>query len=71
MIPTNFREWKNCIEISCGIPLTTAFAKKRVDELNDINDQHTKEFVRLFGDAYRQQVISWFEQSVQMQNMPS
>lgn len=69
MIPTDFREWKNCIEVSCGIPLTTVFATKRIAELSDANNQHTKEFIRLYGDAYRQQVINWFEQSLQMQNV--
>ena len=69
MIPTDFREWKNCIEVSCGIPLTTAFATKRIAELNDDNNHHTKEFIRLYGNTYRLQVISWFEQSLQMQNI--
>jgi hypothetical protein len=68
MIPTNFTEWKHCIEVSCGIAITAAFASKRIAELSDDNNQHTMEFVRLYGDAYRQQVINWFTQSVQMQN---
>ena len=69
MIPTNFIEWKDCIEVKCGIQLNKAFAEKRIAALSDANNQYSKEFTRLYGDAYRMQVISWFEQSLQMQNI--
>jgi hypothetical protein len=68
MIPNNFIDWKHCIEVSCGITLTAAFASKRITELGDDKNHHTIEFVKLYGDAYRKQVINWFERSLQMQN---
>ena len=68
MIPTNFLEWKNCIEVNCGIPLTTSFVTKRIAELSDDNNHQTKEFEKLYGTTHRQKVIKWFEQSLQMQN---
>lgn len=71
MIPKDFIEWKNCIEVNCGIPLTPDFVKKRITELSDDNNQHSREFTKLYGDAYRLKVIGWFEQSLQIQNLPN
>jgi hypothetical protein len=62
--PDSFYEWKNCIEKKCGLPLTPEFAVTRVAALRDIQNEHTREFTVLYGDAYRLKVISWFEQSM-------
>jgi hypothetical protein len=62
--PDNFFEWKNCIERKCGIPLTKDFAEKRIAALRDLKNEYTREFTALYGDAYRLQVIGWFEQSM-------
>lgn len=71
MIPKDFMEWKACIEVKCGIPLTPTFVKQRLLELGDYQNQHTKEFIRVYGNTYHQQVIKWFEESLQMQKILS
>ena len=67
MIPGNFIEWKECIEVKCGIRLTRSFIQQRLSELGNTQGQQTKEFIRLYGEAYHQQVVKWFEESLQMQ----
>lgn len=60
MIPRSFEDWHHCITVKCGIPLTADYIRKRLDALNDPKAYETEKFTKLYGDAYRQQVISWF-----------
>ena len=59
----NYDDWKHCITISCGIPLTTDYIEKRITSLKDPNDYHTRQFVKTWGDAHLQRVIGWFEKA--------
>jgi len=61
--PTNFHEWRHCIEVKCGIPLTASFILQRIEALSDLNNITTKEFTRLYGEDYRVQVIQWYQQA--------
>lgn len=58
-----YEDWKHCIEADCGIPLTLAFVKRRLDELANPRLHHTQRLVEVWGDAHRQQVIAWFERA--------
>ena len=60
---TTYAEWKECIEVHCDIPLTPAFIKERLAELSDRNHPKTQEFEKLYGNAHREQVVTWFRQA--------
>lgn len=64
MVPRNFLDWKKCVEQDCGLALTTTFIKERIHGLSDETEQHTKDFIRCYGDQYRQLVLSWFSQAL-------
>lgn len=61
MIPNNYNKWKYCIERDCGIPLTMAFAKERIQALADKKNPHTISFINCYGISYHQQVMDWFQ----------
>ena len=63
-MPLNtYEEWRECIEVHCGIPLTTAFVRERLAELKDRGHPKTKEFRRLYGEKHLERTIGWFEQA--------
>ena len=57
MIPNDYTEWKSCIERDCGIQLTTAFAKERIQALTDRKNPYTESFIKCYGMPYYQQVM--------------
>ncbi len=59
-----YAEWRQALTERCGISLTSAYARERLQALRDISDSTTAEFTRKYGEAYLQQVIRWFEQSI-------
>ncbi len=63
IIPNNFQQWKHCITVECGLTLTASFIEQRIRALQTDSDHHTKQFTRLYGEQYRQQVIYWFQQA--------
>ena len=62
VIPSNFVEWQNCIVRDCGITLDKAFLESRIAALSNMKDQHTKQFLRLYGETHYNQVFGWFHQ---------
>ncbi len=64
MLLQTYEEWKHCIEVKCGIPLTQIFVHKRIEELNDNDNKHTVEFTQLYGEAYKNKIVEWFNQSI-------
>ncbi len=62
-IPASYAEWRRCITEDCGIELTPGYIAKRISALKNDNDPHTKQFVKLYGQQYREQVINWFMQA--------
>lgn len=67
MQPKNYEEWKHCITVNCGIALTTSYLQKRLDELQDEAYENTKQFARLYGQEYQQQIIAWFSRALSEQ----
>lgn len=63
--PASYLEWKYCITELCRIRLSEVYITERLQRLKDNNDLHTKEYIRLYGVDYRNQVISWFEIALQ------
>ncbi len=58
-----YQDWRHCIEVQCGIPLTPTFVAQRLAELADPAHERTQKFVKTWGEAHRQRVIGWFEQA--------
>lgn len=63
IIPTTYSDWRECIEVRCKIPLTSAFIKERLTELENGTHPKTKTFEKLYGEEHLQRTISWFRQA--------
>lgn len=61
----SYEDWKHCITVLCGIPLTSAFIAQRLAALRDPNDHATRRFVETWGERHRLRVVGWFEQAQQ------
>jgi hypothetical protein len=59
----NYEQWRHCITVDCGIPLTPIFVAQRLAVWRDAESEETLRFRRLYGDAHWRSVISWFEQA--------
>lgn len=64
IIPSNFTQWRHCIVHECGIELNKPFIEQRIASLSNQKDQHTKQFVRLYGEAHYQKTLQWFHQAL-------
>lgn len=62
-LPQNFNEWRTCIEVHCGIPLTPEFIAQRLRELEDRRLHSTEQLYRHYGDAHMTRICSWFQQA--------
>lgn len=60
---SNYDDWKHCITIECGIPLTPEFIENRIASLRDPNDLHTRKFTDEWGQEHLNRVIRWFERA--------
>jgi len=61
VIPRNYNEWRRCIEVDCGIPLTPEFVATRIEALTRSGSEEASRFARLYGSDHLQHVIGWFE----------
>lgn len=59
----NYDDWKRCITVKCGIPFAPEYIAKRISALRSSKDPMTQRFTKLYGDAYRVQVVEWFERA--------
>ncbi|MEP6712308.1 MAG: hypothetical protein ABJA37_07835 [Ferruginibacter sp.] len=62
MIPQNFSQWKKCITIDCGIPLTIAFAQQRLKVYENLENSETKKITQLYGEEHLDHLIQWFKE---------
>ncbi len=60
-IPQSYDEWRHCITVRCGIPLTQTFVEGRIKELRDGDHRRTREFREKYGPDHLNRVIGWFE----------
>ncbi len=65
MPPTSYDDWKHCITVKCGIPLTLQYVEQRIAALTNASDHHTSKFRQTWGDQYLAQTIGWFEMAKQ------
>jgi len=66
MLPLrSYEDWKHCITVLCGIPLTGRYIEQRLIALHNLSDYTTQRFVAAWGEEHRLRVIGWFEQARQ------
>ena len=58
-----YDDWKHCITVLCGIPLTPLYVEQRLAALRDAHDFTTQKFVATWGEDHLARVIGWFEQA--------
>ena len=63
VIPYNYEIWHHCITVDCDLELTPDYIEERISSLQDTNNFRTKQFVKLYGDQHRENVLSWFKQA--------
>lgn len=63
VIPATYRQWRECIEVRCKIPLTSQFISQRLAELQDAAHPKTLEFESFYGTAHLKQTIAWFRKA--------
>ncbi|QMV71862.1 hypothetical protein HS961_02885 [Comamonas piscis] len=67
MIPRTYAQWRHCITVECGIPLSADFIALRLAVWRNPELEETQRFRRLYGDAHWQAVQRWFVQAAQEQ----
>ncbi|MEM8834104.1 MAG: hypothetical protein AAGB32_06160 [Pseudomonadota bacterium] len=60
-----YEDWQHCVTVLCGIPLTHDYIKKRIHDLSDHNNDHTRKFIDMWGEDHLKLVIGFFEQAKQ------
>jgi len=61
LFPSNYASWRYCIEIKCGQPLTPEFVQARIAVLSDPSHEESRRFASLYGESWREQVLTWFQ----------
>lgn len=62
-IPSTYLQWRHCITVECGIPLTAEFVAQRIASLSRPGSEETLRFRKLYGDGHWRQVLAWFQQA--------
>ena len=65
IVPCSYQEWKECITVKCGIPLSLDYVQSRIKALDDETDYHTRRFVEQWGQNQLDKTKSWFRKAEQ------
>ena len=60
---TSYEEWHSALSNVAGITLSEEYCAERVRVLENTSDSSTKDFIKLYGIAYRDKVIDWFKRA--------
>lgn len=60
---THYDDWRSTITGVCRLELTRSYCEQRRKALADENDAATRDFLKAYGPAYRDVVVSWFRQA--------
>lgn len=63
IVPETYEDWKHCITVSCGIPLTSEYVEQRIAALGNMKDHHTQRFIERWGQAHHDQTLAWFRRA--------
>ena len=64
VIPQTYAQWRHCIEVECGIPLTPGFIEERLAVWRNPAHDESRRFAQLYGDVHQLRVQQWFEQAL-------
>ena len=64
VIPETYEQWHHCITVECGIPLTTQYVSQRLEVWKNENNEESRRFRGLYGDAHWRAVTGWFERAL-------
>lgn len=65
LLPGDYSSWRYCIEVKCGLVLTPEFLQTRIAVLGDPRHEETLRFSSLYGEPYREQVLTWFRRAAE------
>jgi hypothetical protein len=65
MKPTTFEDWKACITVACGIPLTREYVEQRLIALKDDKDYNTQKLKNMWGGEHYTNVVGWFGRALE------
>ena len=68
VIPKTYEQWQHCIVVECGLELSPQYITQRLSTLKNDREQSTKQFIKLYGKEYHEQVVAWFAQAQQNLN---
>jgi hypothetical protein len=68
-VPSTYEDWKHCITVDCGIPLTPSYVQTRIAELTDKTDFNTGRFIERWGAAHHARTLDWFRQAATELNL--
>lgn len=60
---SNYDDWRRTITGVCRLDLTRAYCQERQRALTDDDEPATRDFVKAYGNGYRDRVLSWFRQA--------
>jgi hypothetical protein len=63
-VPQSYEDWRTCIVIKCGIPLTREYILSRLSSLKDATAHENRRFVQLYGEGHWRRVTHWFEMAL-------
>ncbi len=69
VIPQTYEQWRHCITVECGIPLSRAFAEERLAVWSNPAHSETRRFEQLYGAAHRERVCQWFARDLAQASM--
>ena len=62
----SYHDWHLAITVTCGISLTKTYCQERIAALMNEKAPGTKPFIDTYGVSYRDQVVSWFRQALNL-----
>ena len=60
IIPSNYADWRRCIEVDYGIAGTPEIVALRIEALTRSESEEARRFAALDGSGYLRRVIGWF-----------
>ncbi len=63
VIPQTYEQWRHCITVECGIPLTRTFVEERLAVWSNPSAEETRRFEQLYGAAHRKRMLLWFKRA--------
>ena len=61
--PTNYGEWRECIEVHCRMRITEAFCKERIADLEKGKSLYASRFIELYGEQHLRDVLEWMRRA--------